>query len=100
MLDPFGQSPDHAGESTQPLVTRILVRPLVEQLEPHADPEERHPSRDGLPGHRIQPRGSKGGRTGAKGAHPGQHHAVSRRSLIGIGHQFGVRPQVLERLLS
>src|SRR5665213_1191093 len=99
MLDPLGQGPDHAGKDTQAGGARILLRPLVEQLEAHADTQERQSSADGVLGYGVEPGGPKGGGTWTEGTDSREHHACSRGRDVRIVHQLGVSAQMLEGLL-
>ena len=60
VLDAVGQPPDRPGSTPSPGSAGDLVRSLVEQLEPDADPEERHAPVDGRPGRLLQAAGSRG----------------------------------------
>ena len=82
-LDPGGQAPHRAGQHAEAGCARGLLRALVEQLDTHADPEERQ-----VPPPRRRPRhGREAARRSAsahraEGADAGQHDAVG---LGGVG---------------
>ena len=74
-LDVTGQQRDPTLEDAEAGTPRGLVAALVQELQPHTDPEERAPPLDCLlgcgPGDAGQARGLQGLDTAAEGTHPG-----------------------------
>ena len=99
VLDPGGQRPDRPGEDPQARHAGALDRALVEQLEPHADPEEGHARRHRGAGGLLQAAVAQRPRAGAERAHPRQHHGVGRLHGGRVVDQARRRADVLERLL-
>ena len=82
---------------------RALPAPLVEQLEAHADPQERSTAvgcpEGGIGGHTGQARGIQRLHAPPEGPHAGQHHPVGPGDQLGVSGQSGIGADTLEGLL-
>ena len=99
VFDTGRQQPDHAGQDPEARFGRVLVGPLVEQLESDADPEEGHATVDGRCGGTVQTGRAEGLGAPTERPHPGKDDSVGVGSLIGVVDQAGVGAQMLEGLL-
>src|SRR5690606_30582661 len=89
---------DLARQQAEPRDARRLLAPLVEELHPHADPEEgaagRHELADGV----GEPAALQAAHALAEVALAGEDEQVGGPGLVGVGREDRVGALVLERL--